>query len=57
MSNENLSAIINIEEFPSRAEILTLLKNFIQENNYNTGYSCVNRSNGLSISFQDSVRK
>lgn len=57
MNYENLSAVITIEEFPSQAEILTLLKDFIKENNYNTGYSCINRSNGLTINFQESVRK
>lgn len=56
MNNENLSAVITIEEFPSRAEIITLLKDFIKENNYDPGYSCSNRSNGLTINFQESVR-
>lgn len=55
MNNETFKAIVTIEDFPSRPELITLLKQFIKENNHNSNYSCSHRSNALTITFQDSV--
>lgn len=55
MKNETFKAVVTIEDFPSRPELITLLKQFIKENNHDSNYSCSHRSNALTITFQDSV--
>ena len=55
MNNETFKAVVTIEDFPSRPELISLLKQFIKENNHDSNYSCSHRSNVLTITFQDSV--
>ena len=54
-NNDGVSAIITIDDFPSRPELITLLHEYIKQNGNNSSYSCANRSNSLSITFHDSV--
>ena len=54
-NNDEITAIITIDDFPSRPEIIALLRDYIKQNGNNSSYSCANRSNSLSITFHDSV--
>ena len=53
MNNKNSSAIVNIEKFPSRNEIITFINNFIINNKINSNYEIGNFSDVIKINFAD----
>lgn len=54
MNAKDFNAIVMIEEFPSRPEIMKLLNEYFNNNNITPQYSCDNKANVLVISFSDS---
>ena len=53
MNNKNSSAIINIENFPSRNEIIIFINNSIINNKINSNYEIGNFSDVIKINFSD----
>ena len=53
---ENFRNKILIENFPTRAEIYTLLTGFTETNNILLEYTTVNRTKSIEISFKNTVR-
>lgn len=56
MSKKQKYGIITIENFPSRAELIYLLNNFLKQNNYPKNYKWENREATVDLIFPDSVR-
>jgi hypothetical protein len=46
---------VSIDFFPSRAEIYTMLDNFLESNNYKKDYESGNKGTGVEIIFNNSV--
>lgn len=55
-STGGLTPVLTIEDFPSRNEIIQLLKDYLTESNLEQKYKCANRSNAVSITFENPVR-
>ena len=58
MDKGSFLSVVYIENFPSRTEIMGFLTQFFSQNKkaYNSSdYTCVNKSNSISITFPDSV--
>ena len=55
MSTEGLKAVIEIEDFPSRTEIISILNNFLKSYSQNMKYTTINKYNALTVTFPDSV--
>lgn len=55
MNNEMFKAVVHVEDFPSRSEIMELLNDYFSENNILPQYTCDNKAHSLFITFDDSV--
>lgn len=55
MNNEMFRAVVHIEDFPSRSEIMQLLNDYFSQNNLPPQYTCANKAHSLMISFDESV--
>lgn len=55
MTSPTQKCRIAIDYFPSRAEIYTMLDNFIDSNGYKKDYSSSNKGTGIEIIFNNSV--
>ena len=54
-NNNTIKCKVSIDFFPSRAEIYTMLDNFLSNNNYNRDYESNNKGTGVEITFNNSV--
>lgn len=56
MNKKQHYAILTIDNFPSRAELIYLLNSFLTQNNFPKNYKWENRESIVDIIFSDSVR-